>query len=305
MENPGHAQILDTQKRDVVVAVNPNAGASATEGAAEKLRNLLENRGFRVIVESDLQQLEKITSKPQRLRCVVAAGGDGTIALLANRLAPETVFAILPQGTENLLAKHLEIPSSPEGVAGLIDTGRYVAMDAGRANGHLFLVMASCGFDAEVVHQLHKSRRGHIRYWAYAKPIFDAIRKYRYPMISVTCDEHKKIIRGKWAFVFNVPRYAMNLRIAERADETDGLLDLCTFKSGNLFKGLVYLFGVLTRQHHRWSSIQLVQAKKIRLESSKPVPYQLDGDPGGHLPLDIEVMPKRLRVLTAKEIGPK
>ena len=224
----------------------------------------------------------------------MAAGGDGTIGLLVNKMPAGTPFSILPQGTENLLAKHLDVPFDPKKSAEMIDKGIFVRLDAGRANGQLFLVMASCGFDAQVVHQVHKARRGHISHWTYAKPILDSIRKYKYPTLSIYCDDEKKPIRAKWSFVFNAPRYAMGLPIADQADAMDGKLDLCAFRGGNLMNGLLYLTGVLLRRHRRWKDTRIAVARKIRIEAEDEVPYQLDGDPGGFLPLNIEIVPQRL-----------
>jgi diacylglycerol kinase family enzyme len=36
------------------------------------------------------------------------------------------------------------------------------------------------------------------------------------------------------------------------------------------------------------------QVTQISIESDEPVPYQLDGDPGGELPVTIRVLPGRL-----------
>ena len=295
--NPNADLIPLSERRHVVIAVNPNAGASATATAAAKLAQSLSNRGFQVETESDIEALCRIVANHPQLRTVVAAGGDGTIGLLANRLPAETPFSILPQGTENLLAKHLEIPFGVENVAEMIDDGIFAQLDTGRANGQLFLVMASCGFDAEVVHQVHKSRKGNIRHWAYAKPIFNSIRKYKYPTLSIFCGDEKKPIRAKWAFVFNAPRYAMGLPIADQADALDGQLDLCAFRGGNLANGLMYLAGVLMRRHRFWKDTRIARSTRIRIESEGQVPYQIDGDPGGFLPLEIEIMPRRLNII--------
>ena len=48
------------------------------------------------------------------LRAVVAAGGDGTIRLIAKRTPPGTPLAVLPLGTENLLARYLELTADPQ-----------------------------------------------------------------------------------------------------------------------------------------------------------------------------------------------
>ncbi len=289
------------QRSEVIVAVNPNAGATETAIAAAGLARRLEQLGYSVVVRSDLDEIvEDARARLDSLRCVVAAGGDGTVSLLANRLPESTPLAILPQGTENLLAKFLRMPFRVDEVAKVIDEGLETRLDAGRANQQLFLVMASCGFDAEVVHQVHQSRRGNIRHWAYARPIVNSIRKYRYPTLTVYCDDVVDPIRLKWVFCFNAPRYAMGLPIAEEADAMDGRLDLCGFRGGNLWNGLVYLAGVVTRQHRRWRDTVMSQAKRIRIESSEPVPFQIDGDPGGYLPLDIEVVPGRLRLIVPR-----
>ncbi len=296
------SEILPPTAKSVIIAMNPNSGASDQGQLVEQLLDELTQRGFTARV---LTKIDEVTQTVQRewadgtLRAVVAAGGDGTISLLANELHNDVPLAILPLGTENLLAKFLDLPGDPTHIADLIARGQTIRLDAGRANGKLFLVMASCGFDADVVQRLHSNRRGHIRHWSYARPIMRAIRQYRYPTLRIQIDDQPKRITGKWLFVFNVPRYAMNLPIVHDADAMDGKLDLCTFGRGRLIRGLLYLAAILTRQH-RWKKTRVRRFEKLRVEADEPVPYQLDGDPGGELPLEIEIQPKLLRVVVSK-----
>ena len=97
-----------------------------------------------------------------RLRALVGVGGDGTAAELVNRTAPGVPMAILPAGNENLLARYLGLATRPEGCCRTIVGGHVVRLDAGRAAGRIFLLMAGCGFDAEVVRRVHGRRHGHI-----------------------------------------------------------------------------------------------------------------------------------------------
>jgi diacylglycerol kinase family enzyme len=204
-------------------------------------------------------------------------------------------------GTENLLAKYLGQEADIETLVTTINEGHWVSLDVGRANGVCFLVMASCGFDAEVVRRLHSTRSGNIRHWSYAGPIFETISRYRFPKIHITIDDAlEPEIHSKWAFVFNAPRYAMNLSFAEDASTTDGELDLVTFRGGNLFRGLFYLAGVFMRRHRGWKDCRFQRAVKLRLEAEGEVPFQLDGDPGGFLPLEIEVDPGFMRVMVPR-----
>lgn len=261
----------------------------------------------------ELRQSEERCRRENTLRCVVAAGGDGTVALLANLLPPETPLAILPLGTENLLAKFLEIkqPVSPRQVADWIVQGTMIRLDAGQANQRLFLIMVGCGFDAEVVRRLHSQRTGHIHHASYARPIWEAIRSYRYPKLRIvpisSSDEGtssdsalsglSEMPAARWVFVVNLPRYAGGLQFAPQAVGTDGLLDVCTFRRGSLWHGLRYLLGVATGRHRHWPDYQHVQVPALRIECDEPIPYQCDGDPGGLLPVTIRVLPRRLRMI--------
>ena len=84
---------------------------------------------------------------------------------------------------------------------------------------------------------------------------------------------------------------------------TDGKLEVATFRYGSLLQGLRYLGYLWTGQHSRLSASDYgrLQARHIRIEADVPVRYQLDGDPGGLLPLSIEVLPNRLTLLAPPE----
>lgn len=297
-------ELINANARQVIIAANPHSGSRNSREVVDQLRGELETRDFHPVLMTEIEQVKQRVAEcldNQSLRAVVAAGGDGTVSLLANELPAGVPLAILPLGTENLLAKYLALTADPATLARVINEGRTVRLDAGRANGKLFLVMASCGFDADVVTRLHSTRKGHIRHWSYAKPIVNAISQYRYPTIRVSVGDSRSSLAGKWAFVFNVPRYAMNLPIVDDADPMDGQLDLCMFRGGNLIRGLYYLLAVITRQHRRWQETQVQRFRHIRIESDERVPFQLDGDPGGELPLEIEVQAKLLRVVVTED----
>jgi diacylglycerol kinase family enzyme len=191
-------------------------------------------------------------------------------------------------------------------VARLIDAGRSVALDAGCANGRLFLLMAGCGFDGEVVRRLHAARNGNITHWSYAKPILSAIRNYQYPQFELRCRlsvdgqetpiEHSLVAR--WAFVSNLPCYAGRLSFSPHAAGDDGRLDLCAFLGGSFWAGLKYLMSVLGHRHDALSDCVTARVTRVVLTADEAVPYQLDGDPGGWLPLSIDVLPRRIKLLT-------
>jgi diacylglycerol kinase (ATP) len=297
--------------RHVLLVVNATAGRRTQDRSVANLTEALEDSGFRVQRIASLDALSPQAGDALRcgqLRAVIAAGGDGTVAEVVNRTAPETPIAVYPLGTENLLAKYLQMGRDPAKFAQMIAEGHTVALDTGRANGRVFLLMAGVGFDAEVVRRLHESRNGHISHLTYFKPILDSIRSYNYPELRVYCapDEKESApIRCRFAFVFNLPKYAGGLPIAPAADGTDGVLDLCTFERGGLTSGLRYLAAVVLGVHERLREVTSWRGQQLRIESDQPVPYELDGDAGGILPLTIEVVPRRLRVFVSPNWKPR
>ena len=290
--------------RKVLIGFNPTAGAGKHSHLVADLSDQLQLCGLEVECLAQVDQLAERTREywsSGKLRAVVAAGGDGTVSQVANRLAATVPICVLPLGTENLLAKYLQIPADPVALADLIQVGWGVQLDAGSANGRLFLLMLSCGFDADVVHRAHSVRRGNITHLHYAKPILQSLRSYKYPKLRVRAAEGARDLadesgfsEARWVFVVNLPRYAGGLQLVPDAVGTDGLLDVCTFRSGSWWHGLRYLGGVVVGRHQSWSDCQTFRTEKLRIAADAEVPYQLDGDPGGLLPVDVEVLSARV-----------
>jgi diacylglycerol kinase family enzyme len=299
-------QILPEPNQEVLIAVNPRAGSGRRGEEVRRLVQLLESQRLPARVLTDLSEVAETAERSHergRLRALVGVGGDGTMAELANRTSPGVPLAILPQGTENLLAKYVGIGGDAEALCRTIVAGHTVRLDAGRANGRLFLLMASCGFDAEVVQRLHEARRGNIHHWDYAKPILDAVRSYEYPELRISYEDEIqppqdcKSLAARWAFVFNLPCYARGLPLAPLASGTDGLFDLCVFREGSLWHGMRYLTAVALGMHDELPDCRTARPRSLKIESEGNVPYQLDGDPGGMLPLEIEMLRERITLI--------
>ena len=312
---PSH---VSPDARQVLIYLNPTAGARSGRTKVERLAALLRDEDYEVDIVRDIERFAEDPANylaTRQLRAIVAAGGDGTVSLVVNRTPPGAPIALLPLGTENLLSKYLTITPDVESVCRTICHGRIIKLDAGKAGDRVFLLMVGCGFDAEVVRRLHHERTGHIHHLSYVKPILQSIRNYQYPKLrvyfapdDVACGDRtrkKRVatqpvmepIAARWVFIVNVPRYACGLRLTPDAIGHDGLLNVCTFKKGSIWNGLRYLGGVVLGQHQSWQDCATATTRRVRIESDEPVPYQLDGDPGGYLPLEIKILPERVTLL--------
>ena len=289
------------EAKEVVLFVNPKAGSGSGAASVEGAEDVLNNYGFRTTRVSLVEELgELVTRRRESIRAVVAAGGDGTAVTVAQHLRPGTPLAVLPLGTENLLARYLGYSGDAKQLAETIEGGSTRDIDSGLANGRMFLLMLSCGFDAEVVRRLHSEREGHITHLSYAMPIIESIRSYDYPnlRVSMTVDDKVETVDCHWAFVFNAPIYAGGLQIVSEADPTDGVFEVATFAGGSFWHGLWQFSAVILGQHHQLPDFQVRPAHKLRITSDEDdVPFQTDGDPGGKLPVEIELLPRSVTTL--------
>ncbi len=252
-------------------------------------------------------RLDTFVGNPEnrcRIRCLVAAGGDGTVSDLVNR-HPDLPVAVLPMGTENLLARHLKMPRDGRVVAAAIQQANVRRFDTIQVGNRQFLLMASAGIDAEVVHRLHASRSGHIHHWTYVRPILQTFASYRFPEFSVTDMDTGTTTQGTHVIVSNFREYGFNLKFTPDADPTDGQLDVRVFQGRSLGSTIVHAVVSLFRAQYgrkvirfRSRHVSLTASfKEQTVSDSLGIPLEADGDEAGHLPVDIQVNPSAMRLI--------
>ena len=310
-EKGEQAELLPANRRvrEVIVVSSPKAGSGAGREQLPELARLIREKKIKVLETTSIDALKsRLAQHSSSELCevvVIAAGGDGTLALVADNIPSDLALVPMPFGTENLLARYFGHTSAADDVLQTILDGKSYRLDAGRANGQLFLVMATCGFDAEVVRGLHLRRKGHISRFSYTWPIIRALRRYRFPTIQVrvsdnTDDAGSAVFAQEcgWAMAFNLPRYGGFLSIEPDAIGNDGLLNVITFKARSILRGLQYFAGVALGKHLQWKEdVARQKGTTIEITSDRPVPFQLDGDYAGRLPLKIEALPGRVHLL--------
>lgn len=306
----------------VVLLFNPVAGRRPAHRRVEALTESLRRQGLRVEVSTELAEAADRANREfeqGHLRCFVGAGGDGTAGELVNRVAPGLPLCFYPTGTSNLVASYLGMRKSVRFSSRVIEDGYTVRLDAGVANGRLFLAMASCGFDAAAVEMVHRKRvvghrGGRGGFSAFLAPICRLIGTYPFPEMRVefvpdgSCQTASagqtapNVLGGRWVFIFNLPKYGWGLPIAPQAAGTDGLLDLCIYRGGGFWKGLWYTITTQFGLHKRLADFQTLRGTSFHVTAEDPVPYQLDGDPAGYLPLEVTVAPQCLQLVVPRSM---
>lgn len=289
------------ERNVVTIIVNPISGEGASYHKAALLAKRLDRRGIPSRLWTTEQARQGGTLAHQAApesRAVVAVGGDGTVNdVVQGLVGTDTPLAVLPTGTANVLAHELGIRKHVSSTVKVVTNRRVRRMDLGYAGGQYFVCMASCGFDAAVTYQMHRHRTGNINYAHYVPMTLKAFWNYDYPELRVTVDGKVLPEPAYHVIIGNTRSYGGPFKIATRAWNDDGLLDVVIFCGrGPVWLG-AYLLSTIFRGHVLLPRVHMLRGRRVEIESSGPVPYQLDGDFAGYSPLTAEVREHALAVL--------
>jgi diacylglycerol kinase (ATP) len=286
----------------IMVFANPIAGRGVGAKIAAELKRQFSREGLRVRTFLDKPSDWRDEDLCSPARAAIVIGGDGTLRGVAERLLKAgSVPPLLPVplGTANLMGRHLGIrwnlPTVARQVSRAVGAGKIRQLDAGRANDQLFLLRAGIGFDAQVVYHLDRLRRGPIQVWDYALPAALSLLSPPVWPLRVSLDGQEIFPeQSGLAFVGNLSEYGTGFPVLPYAKADDGLLDVCVLPCKS-HVDLVRLFLLAAAGEHVQSEGVVYQrGKHVQIDSPGQVMVQVDGDPAGHTPVRIDLLPTQL-----------
>ncbi|MDP7070942.1 MAG: diacylglycerol kinase family protein [Phycisphaerales bacterium] len=268
----------------VVIVANPVSGRGRARNRAAVLAALLEARGHEpVLVASEPRDAsEWLSSCLGGADVVAAVGGDGTVRSMASVLAAAGVPLVhVPQGNENLFARSQGMGRRLTDTIALIENGEPHRIDMAEANGSAMLLMASIGFDAEVVADVAARRRDRVSNWRYLRAAFGTLRRWTPPELTVSVDGDQIVsARPGWVVVSNAREYGGRLDPAPMAVMDDRRLDVTFFPASSATQIVRWLI----RCRMGWQVgaagfVHRTAGSEVEIRSPDPVRWQLDGDP--------------------------
>jgi len=239
---------------------------------------------------------------------VFAAGGDGTVRAVAERLRGTTMpMAVLPAGTGNLLARNLHI--SLTNLDGAIATGFFGldrAIDVGlsrimRENGeveeHVFVVMAGLGLDAKLIGNTNPRLKKAVGWLAYVDAGLRSLPELAPLKLRYSLDEAaERTVNVHTIIMGNCGELPGGILLMPDAKPDDGVMDIAAFRPRGplgwitIWNRIAWGNGVLRKSAIGRGLINLstdvkdvtyMTGKDLRLWVEKPEEFQLDGDQFG------------------------
>jgi diacylglycerol kinase (ATP) len=231
---------------------------------------------------------------------VVAAGGDGTIAEVANGLMGSSARpGVIPLGTANVLAHELGLPFSPRAVAAALAFGRTCQLWPGLAHGadgsRMFVQMLGVGFDAHVVRNVSFPLKKIFGKGAYALQSARELTRYRFPVIRLRIDDQET--EAASVIISKGRLYGGRFRLAAEAMPADPGFSVVLFDFSGPGAALMYGAALPLNMLGKAPGVRHVRARRIIFLQNETVPAQADGDPAGAAPLWVGDAPAPLQVV--------
>jgi diacylglycerol kinase (ATP) len=227
---------------------------------------------------------------------VVAAGGDGTIGLVARQLlGSRTALGILPLGSIMNIPRMLGVPRDLEAAADILADGHTRTIDVGRVGDHLFYEAGSIGLHAAATRELPKVDRGD--YGAIARSVVSAVR-YLPSVVRIELDGDRTIeTTTLMVAVANGPFLGPGVPVAPEAQLDDGLFDVRVFLHNTKAELARDLTSVTAGHLPDERNTITERASWVRVSGPRPLPVRADSTDLGTTPVVFEILPTALTVI--------
>ena len=294
--------------KNIAFIINPISGSKETQNAKRKLPRLIMQ------TLDSYQWLPNImfTERPGHASelayqfarmgfdTVVAVGGDGTVNEVAQGLkGSQTALGIIPMGSGNGFARHLNIPIKPQKAIEMLNRSEPISVDYGMANGRLFVSTCGTGFDALIAdHFAGSNKRG---FATYLQNVLKDVFSYQPQMYHLVGDGLDVTHKAFMITFANANQFGYEALIAPKASVQDGLMDIMMMSShallGSAGLALRLFAGSIDDSHF----MNTIRAREVTLEREETGPFHIDGDPVAmEKDIHIKIVPDGLRVLVEK-----
>lgn len=282
-----------------------NAGAGSSHHTSpQELQAALREAGFDPVYRATAQEDDLDAVLADAAGVVVAAGGDGTVRAVAQRLVRQgragagvgVTLAILPLGTANNIGHALGLTATPLDLARALGTARRRPFDVGRLSApwgeEFFLEAAGCGLYADTL-AAYDPRQG--KSMSRALSALNATLG-SYAPLELNIELDGQDLTGVYllAEALNTDATGPRLQLAPRASTEDGQLDLVLVDADGQDHLLQYLRCLITREFDTLPSVRTVRGRRLTL------PWR-----GQTFHVDGEVRPKRGEELPPCAIDPQ
>ena len=288
------------KKIKILFVVNPISGNGKQKKIGLVIQRYLNKDKFSFALKftKHHKHAEEITHKHRNdFEIIIAVGGDGSVNQIGTSLINSpTIFGIIPAGSGNGLARHLNIPLNFKKAIDVINSYKHpMKIDVAKINEQYFLSTAGTGFDAHVAWKFSTAAsRGFL---TYAKIVLHELFKYKIKKYKLEINGQMIEINGFLVTIANSNQYGNNAFVSPKSELDDGFLRLIIIKPFPFYYIPLLIFQLFNKSLLKSKFVDHYIIKKmIMISPSQQV--QLDGESIiMRRELKIEIIPNCLNII--------
>jgi diacylglycerol kinase (ATP) len=305
-----------------LVIVNPNAAGGRAGRTFEAVRAVIEQRLGPVDVAATKRPGDAIAIAAEAARTgralVVAVGGDGTFHEVANGVLDAggtAAVGYVGQGTGGDFRRTLGLEHRLEAYVDALARGREGRIDAGRAqfrgeDGSLqqrwFVNILSAGMGGLVdrhVARTSKALGGRAAYlWSSVKALAGCKRGRLRCLFDLEGRRDERHVDAYMVAICNGRYFGGGMHVGPRSKPDDGRLEVVAMDAPSKLAFVAFSQRIYGGKHLDMPGVQHFSCERISIdlenEDARDVfLLDVDGEPLGGLPLDVEIVPAALRVV--------
>ncbi|RXK52103.1 diacylglycerol/lipid kinase family protein [Aquirufa rosea] len=276
---------------------NPNSGSKSNFTKKQMLRKLKEVENSQLYLTEYAGHASQLAREAIEtgIERVVAIGGDGTIHEVASVLAgSQSALGIIPIGSGNGLARHLNIPLSFQKALNRAIQGKVVSIDVIYWNKKAFFCTAGIGFDAVVAHVFAKGNKRGL--WNYMKATFQSFFHYT-PVQIISKDKGEELLFSMT--IANANQFGNNAFISPYSNLQDGNFEIVKIKPLTIWESAQLGISLFLKSISNHKKVAIQSCNRFEFEVPIGTFCHMDGEnlqthDSQHL---IEIIPNNLQVI--------
>lgn len=296
--------------KNVILMYNPKSGDTSFRFHVDTFIEAFSKKGYVVHVLRSCYKgdMEEYLSNHKIENCdgIFIAGGDGSVNEVVNGMMKNNIdvpLGIIPAGTANDFARALKIPSVYEECVEALSEMKTETIDVGCVNGKYFINICCGGLFTTVSQNIDIDLKNTLGKMAYYLKGAEQIYNIRPIHLKLNIDDEEFDDQFYIFLILNSSGAGGFYHINPSADLNDGLMEFIAIKATtSIIDFPRMLMKLIKGEHLNDRSVLFKRCRHISIESDNFGDIfketDVDGEAGPDLPIDVQVVPRGIKVFT-------
>lgn len=291
-------------RKKIAFIINPNSGSGSKSAIPGLIEQELDASLYipEVVYTEHAHHGRELAARfvEEGFQVVVAVGGDGTVNEVARALThTDTALGIIPVGSGNGLARHLNIPMSVKSAINHLNHSEPILIDYGLVNNNPFFCTCGTGFDAYVSTEFAKGKQRGIM--AYLEKVITGYFNYKSTSYQLTGNGIDFKTKAFVLTFANASQWGNNAYIAPQASVQDGKLDISVMSNFPLIAIPSLAIELFAKTIDKGFFMTTFRTQEVTLLRETSGPFHYDGEPYEEgTEIKVKIVPDGLKVLVKK-----